>query len=124
MKSNSLNIEVRDSVYPPGAAEAKILYDKSTDTARYKVWLYLDGPDLPYVKSVTYRLHPTFPDPLRTVARTPSNPNCALEIWTWGMFNVQVEIEDKTGARYSFEHWMSYSRDIKQDAQYKQVTVS
>ena len=119
MKSNGLNLEVRDSVYPPGTAEAKILYDKSTDTARYKVWLYLDGPDLPYVKSATYRLHPTFPDPVRTVARTPSNPNCVLEIWTWGMFNVQVEIEDKTGARYSFEHWMSYSRDIKEDAQYR-----
>lgn len=60
----------------------------------------------------------------KAVVRTPSNPACALQIWTWGLFNVLVEIEDKSGNRHKLEHWTSYSRDIKQEARYEQVQAS
>lgn len=124
IKPSGLEIGVRDSVHQPGARRQKIVYDKAKSKARYKVWLYLEGPDLPYVKSATYTLHPTFPSPVRTVERTVSNPNCALEIWTWGIFNVLVDVEDKSGSRQRFEHWMSYDKELTKDPdQYEEARV-
>jgi len=124
MKPSGLQLELRDSVYEPGATGGKILYDRSLPNhPRYKVWLYLDGQDLPYVKSVTYTLHATFPDPVRSVPRTPSNPYCALAIWTWGLFDVLAEVEDKTGGRHLLKHMMRYDQDLKPDARYEQVEV-
>ena len=117
-----IDVDVRDSVYEPGATDGTILYDRPAQNARYKVWLYLDGPDLSYVRSVTFTLHPTFPDPVRTVVRTPSNPTCALEIWTWGLFTVRVDIEDKSGEHHIVQHKLTYARDIKPNAQYRQVS--
>jgi transcription initiation factor IIF auxiliary subunit len=117
-----LQVNVRDSVYPPGTDAGTILYDQLQSSPRYKVWIYLEGPDLPYVRSATYRLHPTFPDPIRTVTRTVSNPTCALEIWTWGLFEIHVEIEDKSGARQALEYRLNYDRQLKKDARYEQVS--
>lgn len=124
MSARGLEVSVRDSVYEPGTTARTILYDESRKgRTRYKVWLYLEGPHLPYVKSVTYTLHRTFPNPVRTIARTPSNPTCALETWTWGLFDVPVEIEDKSGNRYQLVHSMSYSRDITGEAKYEVARV-
>jgi transcription initiation factor IIF auxiliary subunit len=122
MKPSGLRLELRDSVYPPGTAGGKILYDRSLpDRPRYKVWLYLDGPDLPYVKGVSYKLHPTFREPGRSLMRTPANPHCALAIWTWGLFEVEAEVEDKSGGRLLIKHMMQYDRELKKDASYEQV---
>jgi len=124
MKETGLRINLRDSVYEPGATGGTILYDASLpDRARYRVWLYLDGPDLPYVKSVTYTLHPTFPDPVRTVPRSASNPYCAIAIWTWGTFDVVGDVEDKGGRRHVLKHNMGYDREITKDARYEKIQL-
>jgi transcription initiation factor IIF auxiliary subunit len=70
----------------------------------------VDGPDLDYVKSVTYHLHPTFANPEFKVDRTVSNSNCELTIWTWGIFTVHVEVEDKRGGTYTIDHYLTYNR--------------
>lgn len=126
MKQSSLRLELRDSVFEPGTAtllESRassrsalptILYDESVpDRPRYKVWLYVDGPDLPYVQNVIYTLHHTFPDPVRSVPRSASNPYCALAIWTWGLFDVVAQVEDKSGGLHMLEHTMRYDQDLK-----------
>lgn len=102
MIGNQLDIEVKDTVFDPNMAQSDLerkvhVRSLSKETFFYKVWLYLEGNDLPYVESVTYTLDETFPDRIRTVARTPSNPNCQLVIWTWGLFMVETVITDKKG---------------------------
>ncbi len=120
-----LDLTIRDTVYEPGVAQQKILLDESLpDHPRYKVWVFLDGPDLPYVKGVTYHLHPTFPEPVRAVRRTASNPSCALPIWTWGLFQVAAEVEDKSGHRHTYRHHLRYNREIKaKNAQFERTRL-
>ena len=89
-------IEVKDSVIDPnlGPTEERVVYVRKTKGGKwlYKVWLYLSGPDLPRVKSATYELHSSFPDPVRTVRRTAANQQCQFVIWTWGLFEVVTTI--------------------------------
>ena len=74
----------------------------------YKVWIYLDGKDTPFVKRVTYRLHSSFQHPVNQVEQTPENPNCSLSIWTWGIFKVKIEIEFVNGLKVNKEHTLTY----------------
>jgi len=48
MKPIGLDVHVRDSVFPPGATEGTIRYEKPGTKARYKVWLYLWLLSVPY----------------------------------------------------------------------------
>lgn len=125
MNTNELDIEVKDTVLDPNLQlsdpSREIHYrQEGEDTYYYKVWLYLEGHDLPYVDSVTYTLDETFPNPSRTVRRTPSNPNCQLVIWTWKLFTVKVTIVDKKGSIYEVTHELSYDRELTDDHVYKQ----
>jgi len=121
MLEGPLEIKLRDSVYEPGASDRTIHFDASLeDRPRYRVWLYLEGPDLPYVKKVTYHLHPTFPNPVREVRRTPANPKCAMPIWTWGLFEVRADVEDKGGGVRTLRHELTYDREITADARYEE----
>ena len=111
---DSLDIEVRDTVFDP-ASSSKVIYVRESGWKKphTKVWLFLDGVDLPYVKSVTYTLHKTFPNPVRNVKRTISNPNCAHVIWTYGTFEVKVTIEDKSGRFHKRTHRLEYPTQFK-----------
>lgn len=125
MNANELNIEVKDTVLDPNLPADPLreihFRKEGEDTYYYKVWLYLDGRDLPYVDSVTYTLDQTFPNPNRTVRRTPSNPNCQLVIVTWGLFTVTATIVDKKGFRYEVTHQLNYDRELTSDHKYVPV---
>lgn len=115
--SNQLNIEVRDCVFDPDltrsdSSQIHVHKGKSDGRIYYKVWLYLEGRDLPFVESVTYTLHESFPDPNRTVRRTSANPNCKFVVWTWGLFTVRATIVDKKGLTYKVEHRLGYEREL------------
>jgi transcription initiation factor IIF auxiliary subunit len=109
----SLNLRVVDTVFDPSKSDRKVYVKKSGDYTLYKVWLFLDGVDLPFVNYVTYQLHSSFRNPNRTVYRTVANPNCQLIIWTWGLFTVNVEVVDKSGVHYVFDHRMGYDRELE-----------
>lgn len=118
---NELDIVVRDSVFDPNLSPSdpvrKVHVRKiSEDTYYYKVWLYLEGKDLPYIDNVTYVLDETFSDPNRNVSRTPANPNCQLVIWTWGLFTVNIMITDKKGNVYRMDHKLSYQKQLPSDS--------
>ena len=118
MKAVSYNIEVRDSVKNPYLTETpkfKREFGIKGEYNNYKVWIYLEGPDLPFIKRVTYRLHPTFKHQVRTIESSPSNPKCALQIWTWGIFTVKAEIEDVGGKTFELEHLLTYGEEISRD---------
>jgi hypothetical protein len=117
MFTEELNVRVFDTALDPAATEKVIYYRPSsspTDPPLYRVWLYLDGPDLPFVDKVTYRLHPTFTPRDRVVNRTISNPNCRLEVLTWGIFEVLAIVEAKD-RQFEIKHQLSYDRQF-QDA--------
>lgn len=108
-------IKLVDTVFDPNTGSKEIHYSKQGSQTLYKVWLRLDGPELPYVRGVTYKLHPTFNNPERFVARTPSNPNCTLSIWTWGIFDVEAEIMTKDGERQIVVHPLRYDRELRKE---------
>lgn len=129
MKANELEIQVRDTVFNPALPQSdprnKVHYQKrAKDTYYYRVFLFIDGYDLPYVESVTYTFDDSFPEPTQTVRRTPQNTNCQIAIWTWQrQFTLSATIVDKKGNTYQVMHEMTYAKELKgvPHKRYKQV---
>lgn len=116
---SDVDIKIIDSAFDPDMEYRKpkrIYYsDIGEDKSVYKVWIFLDGKFLPYVKDVTYILHPTFADPIKTISRSSKNPRCKLEIWTWGLFELRAKIRDKKGRILEKTHYLRYNKDFKLD---------
>ncbi len=106
-------IEVKDSVLDPDSTvRIAQVRNPSGDKPLYRVFLYLDGLRLYKVKAVTYVLHSTFKEPTRQVYRTPDNPRCKLEVWTWGLFRVQAIISDVDGNMTTLSHDLQYNKEF------------
>ena len=116
------NICVKDSLFAPNATGLRkrvkspphAHYKRPTSDKRalYKVWIYLTGKDTLFVKRVKYTLHSSFKTPVSVVERAPSNPNCSLAIWTWGLFKIKVEIELVSSIKMNLEHQLSYDSSL------------
>ena len=106
-------VEVKESVLDPDSSD-RIAPVRNPDDPKplYRVFLYLDGPGLPYVNAVTYVLHPTFKERTRQVYRTPANPRCKLEMWTWGLFRVQAIVSDREGNMFTLSHDLRYNKEF------------
>jgi len=115
MLQRGLNIIVRDSLFDPDRPGEQVARVRRTEGKRplYRVFIYLDGPDLPFVKKVTYALHQTFSPNTRTVSRSISNPRCKLEIWTWGVFAVRATVLDKQSRTFTMTHALEYASALK-----------
>jgi hypothetical protein len=72
------------------------------DRWNWSVWLEGPPDELDDVESVTYFLHSTFPDPIRTV--TERNTKFKLEATGWGMFTINLEIQRKHGRPLQRSH--------------------
>jgi len=107
------NLEVKDSIFDPDSNDRTAQWRNQGNTQFYRVFLYLDGPRLPYVNAVTYILHPSFPEPTRQVNRTPENQHCKLELWTWGTFQVQAIVTDGQGEMVTLSHDLEYPREYQ-----------
>ncbi len=112
-----LSVEVKDSPFDLDDESSRVIRTRNpkTDLPLYQVFLYLDGPDLPFVESVIYELHSTFPDPVRRVQRSVSNPRCKLPIWTWGVFEVKATIVDKSGRSHPRLHQLEYDGQFSRE---------
>lgn len=126
---NQLQVEVKDTLFDPSlplsTQQSNTVYiRRGSSGSFYKVWLYLTGPGLPFVQFVTYKLHPSFPDPLIRVERSLSNPNCQAIIWTWGLFDIDVTVQDRFGQTYSLKYALRYDEDLKQNVDYKEEPAS
>lgn len=60
-------------------------------------WLWIEGPDaeLDAIDHVVYKLHNTFPDPVRKVKDRTSK--FRLETCGWGVFIVRIRVVGKDG---------------------------
>lgn len=112
----NLAVDIKDSVFDPDNP-VRVVRVKNQDTDRplYQVFLYVDGPDLPFLESVTYHLHPTFKDPDRRVVRSVANPRCKLVTWAWGVFELKATLRDKTGREEVRSHQLEYDRQFSEE---------
>ena len=124
MYLQKLAIEIKDSAFDPDSPKNRVIKvrDANSDRPLYQVFIYLEGPDLPFVESVEYVLHPTFQQPNRVVMRSPANPICKLTIWTWGIFSVEANIRDKRGGIQRLSHFLRYDRELEApDVQFERL---
>lgn len=110
-----VRLEISDTALEPGTnpGEFVVRYVEDGNTTYYRVRLSLHGEHLPFVESVTYHLHHTFPNPERRVQRSFANQNCELAIWTWGLFEVHAVVTDKKGGTLRLSRELSYDRDFE-----------
>src|SRR4026209_2014892 len=120
MNVDNKRVFVRDSLFNPLSRDRNIYFVNSPEKGGklYKVWIYLEGEGLSFVDNVIYKLHPTFQDRERKVARNISNPNCSLVIWTWGLFTIEVTINFQTGETLRTKHYTKYDNDLGNDSNY------
>ena len=109
----TLSVIFKDSLFDPDSSEKIAQYrEQPSGQPLYRVFLYLDGPDLPFVESVTFRLHETFSPPTRRVTRSLTNPHCKIAIWTWGVFTAEAVVVGKTGGELELSHRLQYGNQI------------
>ena len=103
-----LNIRIVDTPFDPNDRERIVYYQSIDKRYYYKVFVSLTGPDVPFVKRVTYILPSSFEARHKRVDRSWSNPNCKLAIRVWGKFEILAIIEDKKGNTYETSHYLDF----------------
>ena len=87
--------------------ELRVEQESQPITSRRWQWgVWLEGPDdrLDQIESVTYQLHETFPNPIRTVSDRGSN--FKLESSGWGEFMIYVTVNFREGTTEQLLHWL------------------
>ena len=70
----------------------------------WKWWIWIDGTEteLDRISEVIYTLHPTFPDPVRTVR--DRSTKFRLETAGWGTFRILAKVVPKSGKPIVLQH--------------------
>jgi transcription initiation factor IIF auxiliary subunit len=74
---------------------------------RWSLWIEGADEDLDQIESVTYTLHPTFPEPIRTVTDRASK--FQLRCSGWGIFLIPVRVRLKNGKTIALKHQLQFS---------------
>jgi len=72
------------------------------DWWQWSVWVEAPLSELERVEKVIWRLHPTFPDPVRE--RRNRAEKFRLETAGWGTFRVRAEVVMKDGSTEKLQH--------------------
>lgn len=74
------------------------------DNDWWKWWIWIEGLDneLDQIDHVVYTLHPTFPNPVRTI--NDRNTKFRLETAGWGVFQIYAIIFKKNGEEIRLTH--------------------
>jgi transcription initiation factor IIF auxiliary subunit len=75
----------------------------------YKVRIYLEPTDndsLSDIRSVQYKLHPTFREQFRV--SDDSRNNFEIQIWTWGYFMIEATIIMTNGSTELVENYVDW----------------
>lgn len=111
----AFDVEIYDQPFDPDSNDKIIYYFQRDERYLYKIFIYLIGQDLPFVKRVTYHLHPTFPNPESTIVRSDTNRNCKLVTWAWGKFELNAVVEDRKGNKYELSRYLQYDQYFEED---------
>jgi hypothetical protein len=74
------------------------------DWWKWSVWIEASDSRLRTVESVTYHLHPTFPNPVVVVRDRASK--FRLSSGGWGEFEIKADVRLKDGSTESTRHWL------------------
>ncbi len=74
---------------------------------KWSLWVEGADRDLDQIKSVTYTLHPTFPEPIRVVTDRASK--FQLRCAGWGVFRIPVEVRLKDGRSIKLQHQLQFT---------------
>ncbi|MFN2507316.1 MAG: pYEATS domain-containing protein [Chthoniobacterales bacterium] len=74
---------------------------------KWSLWIEGSDDDLDRIESVTYTLHPTFPEPIRTV--TDPTTKFQLRCSGWGVFRIPVEVRLKGGGIIQLKHDLQFT---------------
>ena len=82
---------------------------------KWSLWIEGSDDDLDQIQSVTYTLHPTFPEPIRTVTDRASK--FQLRRSGWGIFLIPVQVRLKNGRTVKLEHQLQFSipRSVREE---------
>lgn len=82
---------------------------------KWSLWIEGSDEDLDQIESVTYALHPTFPEPIRAVTDRASK--FQLRCSGWGIFLIPVRVRLKNGQTIDLAHQLQFSfpRDVRQE---------
>jgi transcription initiation factor IIF auxiliary subunit len=73
---------------------------------KWSVWLDAPPAELDNVESVEWRLHPTFPDPIRRVSDRATN--FRLDTAGWGVFPIHASVKLKGGTTLKLRHQLQW----------------
>lgn len=74
------------------------------DHWKWSAWIEGPAKELDKVESVTYNLHPTFPNPVRRVDSRKNN--FRLESAGWGVFMLYASVLRKDGSIERLKHYL------------------
>ncbi len=86
----------------------KTLRTKSYDWFKWRVFIDEPKSVLQKIQSVDYVLHPTFPNPNRTI--TDKESGFALESSGWGSFRIYGTIHYIDGTDEDFEYYLNLNK--------------
>ncbi|MEW6348898.1 MAG: pYEATS domain-containing protein [Thermodesulfobacteriota bacterium] len=93
----------------PDFAVDNVAEHKGNDTWNWTVFMKPDSRRVDDIACVEYRLHPTFPDPVRMVCKRgdPRHP-FGLSATGWGTFVVGIRVLLKDGSKYDLSHALRF----------------
>lgn len=74
---------------------------------KWSLWIEGSTDDLDQIESVTYRLHSTFPEPIRKVTDRASK--FQLRCSGWGIFLIPIEVRLKNGKTIQLIHQLQFT---------------
>jgi len=75
---------------------------------KWSIWIEGPAEELNHIKSVTYVLHSTFANPVRTV--TDRTSNFKLKTHGWGIFPIRINVLKEDGETVTLKHELELSR--------------
>ena len=79
------------------------------DWWKWEVWIEGSDDELDEIRSVEYKLHPTFPSPVRT--SEDRNSKFILKTHGWGVFPIHVKVALKDGRTVKLRHQLDLRYD-------------
>jgi transcription initiation factor IIF auxiliary subunit len=104
-------------------ADGKIKFKKFLEKGKehYNLGLWIDGAEreLDQINYVEYELHPTFKNRVRK--STNRKNSFSITFWTWGMFDININIHMHSGQVISLIHKLKYSLPADSGENYIEV---
>jgi hypothetical protein len=85
--------------------ESKYKGSKGSGWWEWSVWVDGSPAELSKIKSVTYRLHETFPQPIQV--KKNRKEKFRLDSWGWGEFTIFVNIDTGEGKAITKRHYLT-----------------